>query len=214
MHTRETEKNALITRRITILLDCSLHILKDTFVFEVKCLAAGGRLEPDPTAARRAAGESCDCIESCCNSVRLGDTGSNDTVARPGSGNDSDDAESDSARRAAGRRVKARPLRPGQQGRVSLNLECRLARPCGSPGRRLGRPGAVARGPGVGAGPLQPGRPAGRPCGGIDSGGESLSRTRPGVLAPGIRAAGSLSPRPGPGWPPVTAATTQHSHGD
>ena len=57
MHTRETEKNALITRRITILLDCSLHILKDTFVFELKCSAAGGRLEPDPTAARRAAGE-------------------------------------------------------------------------------------------------------------------------------------------------------------
>jgi hypothetical protein len=43
MHTRETEKNALITRRITILLDCSLHILKDTFVFELKCSAAWSR---------------------------------------------------------------------------------------------------------------------------------------------------------------------------
>lgn len=74
MHTRETEKNALITRRITILLDCSLHILKDTFMFELKCSAAGAG--PDGRTAR-CRWESHDCIESRCNSVRLGNNTNN-----------------------------------------------------------------------------------------------------------------------------------------
>ena len=128
-------------------------------MFELKCSAAGGRLEPDPTAARRAAGER---VTSASRVVVIrSDSATLAAMTRwHGPGPVTTRVTADSARRAAGRRVKARPLRPGQQGRVSLNLECRLARPCGSPGRHLGRQGAVARGPGVGAGHLQARRAA------------------------------------------------------
>ena len=132
-------------------------------------------------------------------------------MARPGSGNDSDDSLADSAARAraAGRRVKARPLRPGQQGRVSLNLECRLFRPCGSPGRRLGRrrcPGTPGRCQWTLEGP-----PGGRAAGSTQLS-ESLSHTRPGVLALGIRGAGSLGPGPTPTIP-VDRQRPEQSHG-
>ena len=121
-------------------------------MFELKCSAAGGRLEPDPTAARRAAGERVTIASRV--GVTRSDSATLAAMTRwhgPGpvtTRMTQIQDHSAAGARAAGRRVKARPLRPGQQGWVSLNLECRLFRPCGSPGRRLGRrrcPGTPGR---------------------------------------------------------------------